>query len=179
MQRFSLLLPIFFIIVFTTSCVKITDIEVMGLVPVYTSPDDFSVIRSEEPREFNNLGNIVNVGNFIFIGERNKGIHVLDNSIPSSPVNIVFWSIPGNNEFTIDGNTLYADNSVHLLVIDISDFGDIKYIKHFEDFYVPDESSPIRPPSDYTGPFVCYEISKGIVIDWEMELITNPNCEAY
>lgn len=170
---------VFVSIILFSSCVERVDIETMGMVPVYASVDDFSFIKSEEPRSFDNLGNIVNVGDYIFIGERNKGIHVLDNSIPSSPVNIAFWSIPGNNEFTIEGNVLYADNSVHLLVIDISDFGDIQYIKHFDNIYNPEESNPVRPPSEYIGPFVCSDSQKGIVVDWNMQLIINPNCEAY
>lgn len=168
------------LLVGTVSCDPSIDEDVVvGMRPIYFDANDVSGIRSSEPREFEELGNIVLVGDYLFIGERYKGIHVLDNSNPANPVNIVFWEILGNNEFTIDGSTLYADNSIHLLVIDITDFGDIKYIKRFDDFYANNLGSPQRPESGYVGPFECYDSSKGALGGWIEDAITGPECEAY
>ena len=172
------LFALFFAVTFT-SCDKRPDIVELGLKPIYADPLDFTLIRSEEPRGFVELGNIVNVGDYVFIGERNQGIHVIDNSNPSNPVKILFWSIPGNNEFTIEGDILYADNSFYLLVIDISDFGDIQYIKHIDGVYQPEENFVRRPQESYNGYFECTDPSKGIIVGWEMVLLTNPKCETF
>lgn len=146
------------------------------MAPIYSDPNDFSAIKTLPPRTFDNLGNIVVVGDYLFIVEINKGIHVIDNSNPSNPQTIVFWNIPGNTQFTIDGNTLYADNSIHLLIIDISDIGDIKFIKHIPNQYI-DFNIDKRPQEDYIGDFECFDQQKGILVDWEMKVLINPNCE--
>ncbi len=179
-MKTRLIFLLFGLLLGLTSCdPEIDDFEVLGLQPIYFDADDVSGIRSSEPREFENLGNIVLVGNYLFIGERYEGIHVLDNSNPSNPVNILFWEIPGNNEFTIDGTTLYADNSIHLLVIDISDFGDISYIKRFDDFYISNLSEPLRPAPSYVGPFECYDPDKGALRGWQEASLIGAECEAY
>ena len=115
----------------------------------------------------------------MFINEVNRGIHVVDIEVPSNPVTVLFWNIPGNSTFTIEDNTLYADNSRHLIVIDISDFTNIKYVQHVADFYLENDPVIRRPPEDYNGPFECVNPREGILIDWVMEELTNPLCEAY
>ena len=161
-----------------TSCQE-PDVIVMGMSPVYESFDDFSRIQSESPRPFGLLGKIVTVGDYLFINEVNRGIHVIDNENPSNPVNILFWNIPGNTTFTIEDNTLYADNTRHLIVIDISDFTNIEYIQHVADFYEGNEAIIRRPPEDYFGPFECVNTKEGILVDWVLEELTNPLCDAF
>jgi hypothetical protein len=41
-------------------------------------------------------GKIYIKGNYIYLNEVNQGIHIIDNSNPSSPLQIAFLSIPGN-----------------------------------------------------------------------------------
>lgn len=66
-------------------------------------------------------GKIYTKGNFIYLNEVNKGIHIIDNSNPRSPVQIAFLSIPGNQDIAIKDNILYADMYSDLLALDISD----------------------------------------------------------
>ena len=169
---FAILLTLF-------ACTKEEPLIVDGMAPVYISSTDFSYIKSEEPREFENLGNIVNVGKYIFLNERNKGIHVLDNSSPENPINIQFWNIPGNIEFTIVGNILYADNSIHLLVINISDFKNIEVVKYIEDLYINTPPYMERPEEYYIGYFYCVDKKNGIHIEWKRKELIDPLCEAY
>lgn len=160
-----------------SSCFDDNTIE-EGMVPVYVDADDYSLVYSSDTIPFGNLGNINVVGDYLFINEKYKGIHVIDNTDPSNPKQIFFWNIPGNSEFTIDGNILYADNSISLLVIDISDFSNIKVISVVEDWYLDtDEDNPVPP--DYIGPFECIDNSKGIVVGWQLEMIENPKCYTY
>ena len=60
-------------------------------------------------------------GNYIFLNEVNKGVHIIDNSNPSHPSVKSFINIPGNVDIAVKGSTLYADLFTELVVIDISD----------------------------------------------------------
>lgn len=71
-------------------------------------------------------GRIVVKGNYIYINEMGKGIHVIDYSQPSSPKNISYIPIPGNGNLNIQGNYLYADEYTDLITLDISNPLDVK-----------------------------------------------------
>lgn len=146
-----------------------------GMKPVYHSYDDFSELRSGSPLPFNHLGKIVTSGQYIFINERGKGIHVIDNINPVSPKQLFFWYILGNNEFTLKSNVLYANNGKHLLTIDITDFSKISLIKVIQNQYNPEVLELY--PEGYTGFFECYNGASGILQAWEKGEIKNPYCK--
>lgn len=75
--------------------------------------------NATEPVE--HAGKIYIKGNYIYLNEVNQGIHIIDNSNPSSPLQIAFLSIPGNLDIAIKGNILYADMYSDLLALDITD----------------------------------------------------------
>ncbi|MGE5354986.1 MAG: hypothetical protein ACM3PT_02025 [Deltaproteobacteria bacterium] len=154
------------------------DVVVEGMSAVYISSTDFTKVYSTDTVDFKDLGNIILSGQYIFVNERYEGIHVIDNSNPLKPIKKHFWKIPGNLEFTLVGKTLYADNSVHLLVIDISDFSNIKVINYIKDLYIENPPKEPRPPG-YKGMFTCVDKKNGIHIGGEMKMIVNPLCEAY
>jgi hypothetical protein len=90
--------------------------------PLYkTSAEVRANIKSNPAREVQNPGKIFIIGNYIFLNEIDKGIHVIDNRNPSSPKNIAFIDIPGNADLAVKGNTLYADLYTDLVTLDISD----------------------------------------------------------
>ena len=156
------------------------DFVVDGLRPVYHDYDDFSSIQSLGPQPIVELGKLITRGDYVFVNDVLRGIHVVDNTNPTLPEYIHFWQIIGNKEFTITGNTLYADNGKHLLVIDISDFSNIQFVDYLPDFYnVEDHVEYYRPEEGYVGYFQCVDIQQGIVIEWEEKTLTNPTCEAY
>jgi hypothetical protein len=91
------------------------------LEPLYkTSAEVRANIKSNPAREIQNPGKIFIIGNYIFLNEIDKGIHVIDNRNPSSPKNIAFIDIPGNIDLAVKGNTLYADLYTDLVTLDIS-----------------------------------------------------------
>jgi len=67
-----------------------------------------------------NPGKMYVSGSYIFLNERNKGIHVINNSNPANPINESFIAIPGCEDLAIFGKTLYADCYTDLMVLDIS-----------------------------------------------------------
>ncbi len=89
--------------------------------PLYkTKAEVIAEIKSNPSRQIENPGKIFISEKFIFLNEINKGIHVLDNSNPSSPKNTAFITIPGNIDIAVKGNTLYADLYNDMVTLDIS-----------------------------------------------------------
>ncbi len=89
--------------------------------PLYKTTEEVRAnIKSNSPRDIKEPGKIFILGKYIFLNEINKGIHIIDNSNPSSPKNISFVDIPGNVDMAVKGNTLYADFYTDLVTLDIS-----------------------------------------------------------
>jgi hypothetical protein len=77
-------------------------------------------VKTIAPQALENPGKIYVRGNYLFINEVNKGIHIFNNSDPSSPRPVSFITIPGNVDLAVKGNILYADSYIDLLAFDIS-----------------------------------------------------------
>ncbi len=73
--------------------------------------------------------------NFIYLNDVNKGIHVIDNSNPSHPVQVAFLSIPGNLDIAVKGNILYADMYSGLLVLNIANPRNAGLITTVDNFF--------------------------------------------
>ena len=77
-------------------------------------------MKGEAPQPLVNTGKIYVRGNYIYLNEIRKGIHVIDNSDPSQPKNLSFIRLPGNLDLAVKGNYLYADCYSDIVVFDIS-----------------------------------------------------------
>ena len=89
--------------------------------PVYkTTAEVRANIRSNSPAALQTPGKIYIRGNYIFLNEVDKGIHIIDNSNPAQPISKAFIDIPGNVDLAVKGNILYADLYTDLVAIDIS-----------------------------------------------------------
>lgn len=78
-------------------------------------------VKSNAPQKIAKPGKLYIKGNFIFLNEIEKGIHIIDNTNPAIPQNIGFIDIPGNVDIAVKGNILYADLYSDLVTIDIGD----------------------------------------------------------
>ena len=109
-------------VVFLNSCVKDKLITTYTLYkPVYKNKQEvLQGIKSNAPQPLLQTGKLFKYGNYIFVNEVNKGVHIIDNSNPASPLNKYFISIPGNVDLAVKDNTLYADIHTDLIAIDIS-----------------------------------------------------------
>lgn len=117
--RYCLLaLPIFF-----AACMKDTVKESYSFYrPVYQTKDEVKAGIKNAPSEaITNPGKIVLMGNYLFLNEVDKGIHVIDLSDMSQPKKIAFIHIPGCVDLAINGNYLYADCYTDLVTLDITD----------------------------------------------------------
>ena len=116
-------------------------------------------IKSNSPRQMEATGKIYIRGNYIFLNEIDKGIHVINNSNPSRPENVAFIDIPGNMDMAVKGNILYADLYTDLVTLDITDPMNVKVKKVIEGVF------PHRYwGGGFAGPDVTSEL---IVTEWE------------
>ena len=83
-----------------------------------------------------NAGKLFVIGNYVFLNEKEKGIHVIDNTNPASPINKAFITIPGNTDLWVSNNVLYANCYTDLLAIDIADINNITTTKVIEDIFI-------------------------------------------
>ncbi|MCB0706318.1 MAG: hypothetical protein KDC34_13460 [Saprospiraceae bacterium] len=123
------------------SCLKDScerEVTYLEYIPIYKTLGDIRQdITREDPKELENPGKIYFYNDYVFINEIRKGVHVIDNSNPSSPVNIGFIGIPGNVDIAIRDGIMYADNFIDLLSIDISDPSYPELVERTEDAFQP------------------------------------------
>jgi len=122
-MRKIILLPFLAIMVFALqSCLKDNVTRTYSIFePIYKSKAEvLAEIKSSTPVSISSPGKIYMYGNYIFLNEVNKGVHIIDNSNPASPVIKAFINIPGNVDIAVKGSTLYADLFTDLVVLDIT-----------------------------------------------------------
>lgn len=143
-----------------------------GYRPVYVSNEEAAEITSKPGEALVDPGKIYLLEPYLFINERGRGIHVIDNTDPSAPENISFISIPGNYDMAAKGNWLYADNNADLLTFDISDPKNVRLVKRVAD------AIPVQNyPPHINVYFECADPSKGVVVGWEkVDMSSRPKC---
>ena len=149
---------------------------VQGMKPVYIqlegSTDSIGIL---DFHPVDNYGKIVYASPYLFVNERFKGIHIYDNADPANPAQLAFISIPGNTDFSVRGNMIYANNLLDLVSIKLPAFDTIQLTNRIPDFFEKLEIASPSPPN-YFGYFECVDDSKGYHVGWEMETLNNPKC---
>lgn len=167
-------LPLFAILFFGLtfqSCVDDNCKEVVSYVratPQYLSLDELRVtLEAEEPRDLVKPGKFFFINNIMFINEKHQGVHIIDNTNPSSPNSIGFINIPGNIDIAANGQYLYADNAMDLVTFDISDPRNPVFIDRKFDVF-PDQTSndPDRVLVGYQYENIVEERECGNAVPW-------------
>lgn len=140
-------------------------------VPIYISYEDLrSAIKTEPAKALKSPGKIYLKGNYIFISEVDKGIHIIDNSNPSSPQKVSFINIPGNRDLAAKGNVLYADSYIDLLALDISNPQNVTVLNRAEN---------ALPQRAFSSGYYA-DATKGVCTGWEEQKVTeevNGDCQ--
>ena len=132
------------------------------LTPVYESKEVvLANIKSNTSKTIESPGKIFIYGDYIFLNELDKGVHIIDNSNPSNPVVKAFINIPGNVDIAVKGNTLYADMYSDLVSIDITDPLHAKLLKNVANVF---------PERNYNNGFVAN--TGKVIVDWIRKDIT-------
>jgi hypothetical protein len=156
MKKLVLLLPAICCIFFQ-GCLKDKLTKTYTIfTPVYKEKSEvYANIKSNAPRNISSPGKLFMIGNYIFLNELNKGIHVIDNSNPANPVVKTFIDIPGNLDIAVKGTTLYADLYADMVVVDIADPLQARFVKSIPNVF---------PSRMYGNGFV--PDSNKIIVDW-------------
>ena len=122
---FSLTLAMAALLAFNfSSCIKDTcsnDTSYTKWTPIYRTEGELRTPpQYEAARDLKNPGKIYFYQNYVLVNEQKEGIHIIDNTNPSSPQNIGFIKIDGNVDMAVKGDVLYADSWMDLLTINIS-----------------------------------------------------------
>lgn len=164
-----------------SGCLKLEeeDVFIVGMAPIYMDGDDASLIHFKDPIPYKDLKNIIINGDYILIMELFRGIHFINNTSPKNPYNEKFLAIPGILNFTAEGNIIYANNSKHLLEINISNMNSPVISGKIEDFHRKNYPDYLNDyfPKNYEGLFECYNPKKGVLYGWEQKQIKNPECK--
>ncbi len=84
------------------------------------------------PMPIEESGKIYAYKNYIFVNDKYRGVHVIDNSDPSDPKKVSFIKIAGNVDISVKDDYLYADSITDLMVLDISDVNNITIVNRLE-----------------------------------------------
>ncbi|ASJ76727.1 hypothetical protein IMCC3135_33415 [Granulosicoccus antarcticus IMCC3135] len=135
--------------------------------PIYMSYAELrEAVRLESARAPDQLGRVYLYGDYIFLNERNKGIHVIDNGNPEAPLNVGFINIPGNTELAIRDNYLYADSFVDLITLDLNDPANVQLISRQEDIFPYDEFQSI--PYNISFRFQTVDRQRGVIVGYRL-----------
>lgn len=164
---------------FLTSCndQRVQTITWTEFEPVYMSEADFmKSVSVAPPKDLEVPGKIYFNDGYLYVNERNEGIHIIDNRDPSNPVNIGFITIPANKDLAVKEDLLYADSHKDLLVFNINDLQNPELIERIEDVF--NTAANIAP--GFTTQQV--DPARGLVVDWKevkREEICEGNCESH
>lgn len=144
--------------------------------PITMSLEDFkNSVDIVAPKPINESGKIYAYENYIFVNDKYKGVHVIDNSDPGSPQKVAFIKIAGNVDISIKGNYLYADSLTDLMVLDISEINAIRIVNRLEDVLRDNIVWPIADIYEYDGIDYENEILVGWDVNIESRLISEVN----
>ena len=84
------------------------------------------------PMPIEESGKIYAYQDYIFVNDKYRGVHVIDNSDPSAPKKISFIKIAGNVDISVKDDYLYADSITDLVVLDITDVHNIRIVNRLD-----------------------------------------------
>ncbi len=116
------------------------------------------------PLPIKESGKIYAYQDYVFINDKFKGVHVIDNTNPAAPQKIAFIKIAGNVDISIKDNYLYADSITDLIVLDISNINTIEIVNRMENVLRDNVIIPFEAQIFEWGS-IDYE--NDIIIGWE------------
>ena len=96
-----------------------------GVVILFKTNSSRTFVFMVEMVVYRVLPEVIRNGDYIFVNDVNKGIHIIDNTNPVIPKAFAYIKIPGNEDISVKDDFLYADSASDLLVFDISNINAI------------------------------------------------------
>lgn len=148
--------------------------DVQGYKPVYMPHSAAYTVSVTTPQPLVKPGKIYIYHGLLFVVERLKGIHVINNQDPSNPQHISFINVPGCNDVAVSSGMLYADNVTDLVVFDITNPSAITFKNRLPGRFP--QGLKLYPEQANNNYFECVDTTKGVVVDWEFTTLNNPKC---
>ena len=138
-----------------------------GYVPIFMSRDEMEkAVKLDAPRPMYETGKLYYKAPYLYIIEKYKGVHIIDNTDPSNPEKISFLHIDGIRDIAIKNDVLYADNAVDLIAVQFNEsLTSVNVSKRIKNFF-PEMESP-------DGWGLSYSIRKSrpdnsIIVGWKI-----------
>lgn len=130
------------VLLLTSISIEPDERDLTAYTPVLMKKSDLPAsVFMQPPQDFRFPGKIYIYGNYIFIVDLFRGIHVIDNHDPANPHSTGFLHIPGVMDLAIREQVLYADNSIDLVSIDISGYPQINILDRLAGIF-PEPTPP-------------------------------------
>lgn len=110
-------------------------------------------------------GKIYAYQQYIFVNDKDKGVHIIDNRNPLQPSRINFLKIPLNRDVSIKGDYLYADSGMDLVVFNIANINNIQMIGRVENVL---ENYIEYPQEAQLYNWDEYDYQNDIIVGWEL-----------
>lgn len=138
--------------------------------PVYETVESIrNAVAQIEPQPFEGIGKIYFKDGWMFVNQPGKGVHVIANQNPASPVMHSFINVPGSYELAVKGTTLYVDSYVDLVLLDISNINHIQEVGRMEGVF-----------RSYTSMGISYDENNPVILtgfrEKENVTITESDC---
>ena len=124
-----------------------------------------SSVEIVAPLPVDESGKIYAYNDYIFVNDKYKGVHVIDNSDPGNPQKISFIKIAGNVDISVKDDYLYADSITDLMVFDISDMGNIQIVNRLENVL---RDNVVWPAEADFFEYGDWDYETEILIGWEV-----------
>lgn len=162
MKKYILLL---FVALSLGSCKDKIYKKYLAYTPIYQDYGSFrNSVKFEGARAISDPGGIYKKDNYLFIVEKNKGIHLINNANPEAPQATGFLKIDGCTGMAIKGQYLFVNHRIDLAVIDISSIQNPVVVERQEDIF-----PTTLPEHDGKYPTAQIDKAKGVVVGWEVK----------
>ncbi len=169
MKNITYPLCVLFLLLTTLSCEKDNDdlyADYLVARPLTMSLEEFkNSVDIIAPIPVQESGKIYAYEDYIFVNDKYKGVHVIDNSNPDNPRKISFIKIAGNVDISVKDNYLYADSITDLMVFDISDISNIQIVNRLENVL---RDNIIWPAEADIFEYGDWNYGSEILIGWEV-----------
>jgi len=110
---------------------------VSGYIPVLMDRAEMErAVKLEPPRPMIDPGKIYYKTPFLFIVEKHKGVHIIENSNPANPEKIGFIHIDGVRDIAMKNDVMYADNAVDLIAVQLNaSYTSVTVSKRFKNYF--------------------------------------------
>ena len=115
-------------------------------------------VSVEESREIKDAGKIYVYGDTLLVNEKEKGVHIIDNSDKKNPINRAFVNVLGSSDIAVKDGYMMVDSFMDLVVIDIHDMNNIKEVNRTINIF----SKGDQP---YYWNNICgFDLDKGVIL---------------